>query len=381
MSPPIPRPRGRTRTATLVRKPVPAAPGRLSAGARASRERLARLVARFPRARVLVIGDLMLDRFIRGDVRRISPEAPVPVVQVRDEGVHPGGAGNVAANLAGLGARPKVVGWVGRDAAGSELRRLLDRLGADGAGLVVARDAGTIEKTRVVAHAQQVVRLDREPPGTSEHVERALVARVMRLLPRVDAVLVSDYGKGTISRSLLRRLAERTADGGLLYLVDPKHANFDSYRGATLVKPNAVEAEAASGIAIRDDASLAAAGERLLERWETQAVLISRGEQGMALCRRGRTPCNLPTTAREVFDVTGAGDTVMSVAALALASGGSLEEAAWLANLAAGVVVGKVGTATLSQAELVHAMDLALLEGLAPPAAEPTGHAARRRTR
>jgi len=304
----------------------------------------------------------MLDRFIRGDVWRISPEAPVPVVQVRDEGVHPGGAGNVVANLAALSARPSVVGWTGRDGAGSELRRLLAALGADGFGLVAARDAVTIEKTRIVAHAQQVVRLDREPAGPGPRIERALLDRVLRLVPAVDAVVVSDYGKGTVSRALLDRLAELRERRRFVYVVDPKQANFDHYRGATLVKPNALEAQAASGIAIRDDVALEAAGARLLERWQSDAVLISRGEHGMSLCRPGRPPRHFPTAAREVFDVTGAGDTVMAVAALALASGGTLEEAAWLANVAAGVVVGKVGTATLSSAELVHAMDLALLE-------------------
>jgi rfaE bifunctional protein kinase chain/domain len=351
--------------------PLPSTPPGLGAPARLCRRRLKALVTRFPRARVLVIGDLMLDRFVRGDVWRISPEAPVPVVQIRDEGMHPGGAGNVVANVAALGARPSVVGWTGRDAAGADLRRLLTALGADARGVVAARDAITIEKTRVVAHAQQLVRLDREPPLPGKRLEGALLERVRRALPRVDAVVISDYGKGTVSPALLSLVARRTSTRRPLLLIDPKQGNFDHYRGATLVKPNALEAEAASGVAISDRASLATAGARLLERWRSDAILISRGEQGMSLCRPRRAPRHFPAAAREVFDVTGAGDTVMAVAALALAGGGTLEEAAWLANVAAGVVVGKVGTATLDPAELVHAVDLALLGGAPLPGGAP----------
>jgi len=326
-------------------------------------------VGRFARARVLVVGDLMLDRFVRGDVWRISPEAPVPVVQVRSEDVHPGGAGNVVANLASLGARPSVVGWVGRDAAGRELRSLLEGLGADASGVVASGDVVTIEKTRIVAHAQQMVRLDREPSRPGESLRRAVVERATRALGRADAVIVSDYGKGAIGPELLERLGDLRRRAGQPLLIDPKQSNFAHYRGATLVKPNAMEARDATGISIVDEETLEAAGADLIERWACESVLLSRGEHGISLFRRGRGSAHFPTAAREVFDVTGAGDTVIAVAALALSRGGSPEDAAWLANVAAGVVVGKVGTATLDAGELLHAVDEALAAGMAAPAA------------
>ncbi|MFM7734795.1 MAG: D-glycero-beta-D-manno-heptose-7-phosphate kinase, partial [Alphaproteobacteria bacterium] len=339
----------------------------IPAGSSAAGARLARLVRSFAGARVLVVGDLMLDRFVRGDVWRISPEAPVPVVQVRSEDVHPGGAGNVVANLASLGARAAVVGWVGRDAAGRELRSLLEALGADASGVVASDSVVTIEKTRIVAHAQQMVRLDREPSRPGESLRQAVVARAMRGLGRADAVVVSDYGKGAVGPELLGRLADPRSRAGRPLLVDPKHSNFAHYRGATLVKPNAIEARDATGIEIVDDATLEAAGADLIDRWACENVLLSRGEHGISLFRQGRGSAHFPTAAREVFDVTGAGDTVIAVAALALARGGSPEDAAWLANVAAGVVVGKVGTATLDEAELLVAVDEALAAGMAAP--------------
>ena len=327
-----------------------------------SARRLASLLADFRRARVLVVGDLMLDRFIWGDVRRISPEAPVPVVQVTRESMHPGGAGNVVANLASLGARPRVLGWVGRDAAGTAIRGLLDDLGADARGVLVSDAAATIEKTRIIAHHQQVVRLDREPYRPGEAIERELVRRVRAELSRAQVVIVSDYGKGTIHPALLDLLAERRDRDGFLYLIDPKQPNFAHYRRATLVKPNEGETASAAGIAIDGPRALEQAATTLLDRWQSDAVLISRGEHGMSLCRPGMPPRNFPAAAREVFDVTGAGDTVLAIAALALASGGTLEEAAWLANVGAGIVVGKVGTATLRTEELGEAVREAIAD-------------------
>ena len=327
-----------------------------------SARRLASLLADFRRARVLVVGDLMLDRFIWGDVRRISPEAPVPVVQVTRESMHPGGAGNVVANLASLGARPRVLGWVGRDAAGTAIRGLLDDLGADARGVLVSDAAATIEKTRISSHHQQGVRLDREPYRPGETIERELVRRVRAELSRAQVVIVSDYGKGTIHPALLDLLAERRDRDGFLYLIDPKQPNFAQYRRATLVKPNEGETASAAGIAIDGPRALEQAAATLLDRWQSDAVLISRGEHGMSLCRPGMPPRNFPVAAREVFDVTGAGDTVLAIAALALASGGTLEEAAWLANVGAGIVVGKVGTATLRTEELGEAVREAIAD-------------------
>lgn len=322
----------------------------------ADQRRLSRLVSAFAGKKILVVGDLMLDRFIWGDVRRISPEAPVPVVRVTRESVHPGGAGNVVANLAALGARPVVAGFIGRDEAGAELSRLLKGLGADASGLLATPKVRSIEKTRILAHSQQVVRLDRESPRPGPALTKKLLDVVTRKLRGADAVLVSDYGKGTISAPLLDLLAERRAKSGVAYLIDPKMPNFDAYRGASLVKPNEIEASAAAGFEIEDKKTLGVAGKRLLDRWQSDAVMISRGENGLSLFQRDAPPANFPAVAREVFDVTGAGDTVMAVTSLALAAGGSLEEAAHLANLAAAIVVGKVGTATLERAELLTAV-------------------------
>jgi len=318
--------------------------------------RLSGLIAGFPRARVLVVGDLMLDRFIWGEVRRISPEAPVPVVRVTEESDHPGGAGNVVANLAALGAVPMVAGWVGRDAAGRTICSGLKSRGADISGIITTSQAVSIEKTRIVAQRQQLVRLDREPDRPGADLVRRISRSVETLLPQADAVIVSDYGKGTIGPELLDLLAGAREKFGFAYLIDPKQPNYNHYRGATLVKPNAAEAEEAAGLKPDSGPALRKVGRRLLEKWQSDTVLVSRGESGMALCRPDRGPVSFAAHAREVFDVTGAGDTVLATAALALASRGTPEEAAELANHAAGVVVGKVGTATLTRAELSRAV-------------------------
>jgi rfaE bifunctional protein kinase chain/domain len=328
---------------------VSARPARTTAGGR----RLDELIRRFRRVRVLVVGDLMLDRFVWGRVQRISPEAPVPVVQVTAEDVRPGGAGNVVSNIAALGGRAGACGIVGRDAAGKQLAEALRRLGAGTDGIVISGHGETTQKTRIIAHQQQVVRLDREtavgPDGASGRRVRDFVLRHRR---RYDVLVVSDYAKGAIGTDLLQALTEARAREPFTWVIDPKRAHFPHYRGASLMKPNREEAADAAGVEIRDDETLRAAGERLLERWQTEAVLISRGEEGMALFRPGGILRRFPTVAREVFDVTGAGDTVLATCALALGAGGTLEEATVLANHAAGVVVGKVGTATVATDEL-----------------------------
>jgi len=319
--------------------------------------RLVALVRRLRGVRVLVVGDLMLDHFIRGRVERISPEAPVPVVQVTDEEDCPGGAGNVVSNVAALGGRASVAGIVGRDAAGARLRAVLEAVGADTSGIVAARDVRTIRKTRIIAHHQQVVRFDREesPPPDSPAARR-LQAWVLGRLRRIDVLVVSDYGKGTINPALLEALAAAHSRRPFTWVVDPKRSNFPHYRRASLVKPNLQEAAAAADVEIRDAASLRTAGVRLLARWDAEAVLVSRGEQGMALFRRGQGIREFASAARDVFDVTGAGDTVVATCALALGAGATLEEAAVLANHAAGIVVGKSGTATVTAAELAAAV-------------------------
>jgi rfaE bifunctional protein kinase chain/domain len=315
-------------------------------------QQLATVVRRFPRVRLAVVGDLMLDQFIWGKVSRISPEAPVPVVQVTRESFHLGGAANVAANVRALGGRIAVIGVVGRDAHGTQLLDDLRSIGAGVAGVLRRSGYSTTRKTRIIAHQQQVVRLDREVASLDGRIGAAVSERVRRSLGSVDGLVISDYAKGVISPELLALLGAR-AGGRPFVFIDPKRGNFPHYAGATLVKPNIEAAAAASGIEIRDERTLRMAGERLLALWRAEAVLISRGEEGMTLFRRGKKMQHFSTVAREVYDVTGAGDTVLSTAALALAAGASFEDAAVLANHAAGLVVAKVGTATVTAEELI----------------------------
>jgi len=328
---------------------------------RVSARQLDELIGRFHRVRVLVVGDLMLDQFVWGRVQRISPEAPVPVVSVTKEDRRPGGAGNVVSNVATLGGKVAACGIVGRDAAGEHLERSLRALGAATDGVIVSRQGQTIEKTRIIAQNQQVVRLDREPVGEADGTgARSVRDFVLRQRRRHDVIVLSDYGKGTIGPELLGALAEEHARSRFTWLVDPKRSNFGHYRRPSLIKPNREEAAVAADTEIHDAESLRAAGTRLLERWEAGAVLISRGEEGMALFKRtargGVVMREFPTLARETFDVTGAGDTVIATCALALGAGGTLEEATVLANHAAGLVVAKVGTATTTADELRAAL-------------------------
>lgn len=324
--------------------------------------RLAAWVDRFPRVRVLVIGDLMLDHYIWGQVERISPEAPVPVVQVIRESVHAGGAGNVVANVRALGGSVTACGIVGRDQAGRRLLQELSRIGAGIAGVVASQTATTISKTRIIAYTQhqsqqQMVRLDREQSDAPDgRVQARVRAIVQQQLDNCNVLVVSDYGKGAIDAELLTLLAARRQRNSFIYLIDPKRRNFSHYRGASLVKPNKEEAGLAAGIEIRDETGLRQAGDRLLDLWQAEAVLVSRGAEGMSLFQRHGRAQHFSTMAREVFDVTGAGDTVLATCALALGAGATLEEATILANHAAGIAVGKVGTATVSPVELTAAL-------------------------
>jgi len=314
------------------------------------------LLRRFSRVRLLVVGDLMLDQFIWGRVDRISPEAPVPVVQVTGESFHLGGAANVVNNIRALGGAVTVCGLVGRDVAGRRIVAELERVGAGTAGVAASRNVVTIRKTRIIAHSQQVVRFDREDTEGNRDATAQLVRFLTARGSRFHGVVVSDYGKGVITPELLAALADLRARHGFHLIVDPKRPNFAHYRGITLATPNVHEAAEAAGVEIHDEASLRVAGQRLLERWGAEAVLITRGEHGMTLVRPQAALRHYPTVARQVFDVTGAGDTVVATCALSLGAGGDWDEAAFLANHAAGVVVGKVGTATASPAELRRAV-------------------------
>lgn len=320
-----------------------------------------RLVGAFRGTRVLVVGDVMLDEFLWGRVARISPEAPVPVVEVTHQSFHLGGAGNVANNVNALGGQAVLAGVVGRDVAGDKIRHSLVQCGVEDALALAEAGRPTTVKTRIVAHHQQVVRADRERsddlPG---EVEDALLERMREALPSCRAIVVSDYSKGVVTARLMKSVRALAARQGVPLLVDPKVRHFERYRGASVVTPNQGEAEQATGVRIRGEADLREAGEKILRRLDCAAALITRGEHGMSLFVRGAKPLHIPTAAREVFDVTGAGDTVVATLALALSVGAQLPEAAVLANVAAGVVVGKLGTATANPDELLAALEAGL---------------------
>ena len=310
--------------------------------------------------RVFVLGDVMLDEFLWGRVSRISPEAPVPVVQVTSQSFHLGGAGNVAANVRSLGGAAVLAGVVGRDAAGERVREALAAAGVESRLVDLGRDRPTTVKTRIVAHGQQVVRADHEDPADAPaRAEAALLESLRRELPSCGALVVSDYEKGVVTASLLRRVLPLARRRRVPVLVDPKVRHFRLYRGATVVTPNQLETEQATGLRLDGPAGLRAAGRRVLSLLGCRAVLVTRGEHGVSLFVRGRPPLHVPTAAREVFDVTGAGDSVIATMALALAAGATLPEAAVLANCAAGVVVGKVGTAQATPEEVLAAARLA----------------------
>ncbi len=318
---------------------------------------LQRYLGRFPGRRVLVLGDVMLDEYVWGTVSRISPEAPVPVVAVRAESLKIGGAGNVAANIAALDGTADIVGVVGADAAAERLVRELTRAGVTADGLVRDGTRPTTIKSRVVAGSQHVVRFDRESDAPlSPAVRRQILERVRARLPGADVLLVSDYAKGVVGARLVREVLAVAARNKIPVAVDPKVQHVPLFRGVTVLAPNHQEAAAAARILVRDEADLLRVGQALLHRLQARAVLITRGEHGMSLFEAGRPVTHIPTSAREVYDVTGAGDTVMAILALALAAGAPLRHAAVLANHGAGVVVGKRGTATVGRAELARAL-------------------------
>lgn len=306
---------------------------------------------------VVVLGDVMLDEFVWGDVTRISPEAPVPVVDVRRESVHLGGAANVLANLVALGARGTVVGVVGNDSAGERLKIGLSELGALDQCLIVDETRQSTTKTRIVAHSQLVVRADRESRApVNAKLEDKIVSCLKDALNRANAFVVSDYDKGVVTPSILREILP-IAYGRMPVLIDPKLRNFNSYRPATLVTPNHLEALRMSDSEDHSDDGSHHAARVIREKLGCDAVLITRGDRGMMLLEADGQPVYVQTAAREVYDVTGAGDTVIAALAGALAAGSTMVEAASFANHAAGIVVGKVGTATASADELMSTFE------------------------
>jgi len=328
-------------------------------------KRLQQILERAPSKRILVIGDLMLDEFVWGKVGRISPEAPVPVVEVTGESFYPGGAANVARNLREFINHVSVIGLVGKDRSGLQLRELLTGQKIDIADLVDDDKFPTIVKTRIIARHQQVVRVDREQIlGPSPEQIARVVAAVENKLSDIDAIVFEDYGKGFVARQLVSQIAQAARTAGKILAADPNSRNLIDWNGMSVVKPNRTEAFLAAGLPWCDpdqspeqDAHLVRAGTTLLEKWDTKYVLITLGEHGMMLFQKAEPPHHIPTKARQVFDVSGAGDTAIALFTLALACEATPVEAAEIANHASAVVVGKLGTATVTRAELFSSFE------------------------
>jgi len=307
--------------------------------------------------KVAVAGDVMLDEFVWGRVSRISSEAPVPIVEVTGESSHLGGAANVAHNLHDLGATPLLVGVLGEDHAGRRLREVLRSTGISDENIIGAPDRPTTVKTRMIAHHQQVVRVDREqtkdiPP----EVEGLVQEKIAAALAEAAVLVLSDYSKGLLTPRILKRSIALARRRKIPILVDPKLRRFRAYQRVHLVTPNVRETEEATGISIDGEEALERAARKVLSLLRSNAALITRGEQGMSLFEKGQPPVHIGAAAREVFDVTGAGDTVVATTALVIAAGGSLFEATVLANQAAGIVVGKLGTATTAPEEILRSL-------------------------
>jgi len=321
-------------------------------------------VDRFYRARTLVLGDVMLDQYLWGKVSRISPEAPVPVVDVQGETKMLGGAANVINNIFSLGARPILCGVIGDDGTGREVTRRMEQQGLSTEGILVEKGRPTSMKTRVVAHSQQVVRVDRESRNEIQHgIVEEILAFVEEKAHDVDVIIVSDYGKGVVVPEIIEGLRHLKKSWDGIIAVDPKIGSFPLYHGVDVITPNHHEAGAYCGFEITDREGLLTAGGRILGNLGCQAVLITQGEQGMTLFEHGGKVQHIRTAAKKVYDVTGAGDTVIATFCLGLASGLGMREAAVISNLAAGIVVGEIGTSTVKVKDLKKAIGEMPLEG------------------
>jgi D-beta-D-heptose 7-phosphate kinase/D-beta-D-heptose 1-phosphate adenosyltransferase len=322
---------------------------------------LEEILDRAPSMRITVIGDLMLDEFVWGKVGRISPEAPVPVVEVTGESFYPGGAANVARNLREFVDSVAVIGMLGKDRSGQQLRELLTAQNIDTSNAVEDETFRTIVKTRIIALHQQVVRVDREKivNPSAEQIAK-VVAAIRNAIQKTDAIIFEDYGKGFLTTQLVSQIARDARAADKIVAVDPNPRHSVDWRGVTAVKPNRAEAFLGSGVPWREpdgaptkDADLRRAGEALLKKWETKYVLVTLGEQGMMLFQPNEAPHYIPTKARQVFDVSGAGDTAIALFTLGLVCGATPIEAAEIANHGSAVVVSKLGTATVTREELV----------------------------
>jgi len=320
-------------------------------------ESMIEAIRTFPRYRVLVVGDIMMDQFLWGEVSRISPEAPVPVVKVERETFLLGGAANVVNNLLGLQGQVLLAGVIGADGMGRRLIRKLEGLGTCTEGIIVEEGRPTAIKTRVIAHNQQVVRVDREKVGPiRSRTLKDLLRVIRRHIRSINGIVISDYGKGVITQELIEGIKGIAEERDLPIFVDPKPQNMHWYEQVTLITPNHLEAEAAVGRKIESEEDLLWAGRQLLRKTRCRSVLITRGKEGMTLFMKNKRVAHIPTVAKKVFDVTGAGDTVIATLSLSLLSGMTMIQACRTANYAAGIVVGEVGTAAVQAGELIRVL-------------------------
>ena len=320
-------------------------------------------ISKFNQTHLLVIGDLMIDEYLRGEVDHISPEAPVPVVAIKNQDYTLGGSGNVVNNLITLGAKVSVLGVIGKGGDGKLLLSKLDAIGANTQGIIQEPGRHTTKKTRIIAEHQQVLRIDRETKkGISASIFKNIIRSAEKIIPDVDVVLISDYGKGLINRAMIKNLVQIAKKHNKTTIADPKGLDFTKYAGVNLITPNKKEASLASGMEITDAHTLAEVGQVLLDKSNIDKLLITCGKDGMVLFEKDQTPSKTATKAREVYDVSGAGDTVLSVLGLGIAAGLPFKTAVSLANTAAGIVVGKMGTAAVTQKELLQALKLTAAE-------------------
>jgi D-glycero-beta-D-manno-heptose-7-phosphate kinase len=324
-----------------------------------TKKRALEIIASFSRSGVLVVGDVMVDHFIWGNVSRISPEAPVPVVDVQKDSILLGGCANVLNNIFAMGGKVYVAGVIGSDNIGGKLLSELREKTIETDGIIVEKGRPTTLKTRIVAHGQQMVRFDKEnrKPIPQSSIDKIL-DYVKSLRKKIGAIVISDYNKGVVSKELIDGIREIVNDSGVFICLDPKQNNFSIYKGAHIITPNHHEVQRAAGMEITGADDIQKMSEVLLKKYDFPAMLVTRGEEGMSLFENGRKIVHtyFSTQAKEVYDVTGAGDTVIGMLALGLSAGANMKEATCLANMAAGIVVGKVGTATVSQKELIEAL-------------------------
>lgn len=323
------------------------------------KKRIIEIFNNFPERTIFVVGDIIMDQYIWGKVSRISPEAPVPVVDIVEESFLLGGAANVLNNIVSLGSNAIICGVIGHDDIGRKIIHELRVRGIDTGGIIVESDRPTTIKTRIIAHSQQVVRYDREKRDEINLSSKEIIKEYLKSkISEINALIISDYYKGVVTKEMVAEIVSFANSKGLPIVADPKVGHFDLYEGLTLITPNISEASAGSGIPIVDDKSLERAGRALIEKLRCKAVLVTRGEDGMTLIEEKGEVTNIPTMAKKVFDVTGAGDTVIGVMTLAIASGATIKESAVIANHAAGIVVGKVGTAVVEIEDLKRSFQI-----------------------